>query len=280
MKKIRRVDPSVYSEHYYLNDCLGSEEFKKSQGTLFHPRVEQLLQKIEIKKGMNVLDVGCGRGDIVFFCAGKGANAVGIDYSPEGIKLAGKVYKKQKKAIKRRASFHVMDAKKLTFPDNTFDVVISVDVFEHLYAEELEIALSEISRVLKPQGTLLVHTEANKLYLNYTHRFYTYPVSTVLLFLNSFISGTKYGGLPRDPRNDLHKLQHVNEPTYFYLRRLFKRHHFQGSIYQIIGMLKPVISWKDRMYNCIVLLSPLSYVPPLIYFFAYDYLCVMKNKKQ
>ncbi len=169
--------------------------------------------------------------------------------------------------------------KKLTFGDNRFDVIISFDVFEHLYPEELQQAMSEISRVLKKDGTLLVHTEANKLYLDFTHGWYAYPVSTLLIRLNNLITRNHYEGLPKDPRNDNHKKQHVNEPTIFYLRQLFGAHQFSGQIISNISMLKKILSWKDYLYNICVLWYPFCFVPPFSYFFAYDYICIMKNKK-
>jgi len=44
----------------------------------------------------------------------------------------------------------------LPYPDNTFDIVICVDVLEHV--ADLHLAISEISRVLKPQGLFLFDT--------------------------------------------------------------------------------------------------------------------------
>lgn len=275
---MRRVDPSVYTKDYYLHDCCGFEEFKKRKGEILHKDVLSVLSRITVKPGMKLLDVGCGRGDVVVYYAKAGADAYGIDYAKAGIAIAQDARKKQTQQIQRYIHFSVMDAKKLDFPNNYFDVIISIDVFEHLYKEELEVALSEIRRVLKDDGTLLVNTEPNTIYLDFWHHVYVYPVSQLLLKLHKRITGHVYPGLPKDPRNDLHKKQHINEPTLFYLKDLFKRHEFRGKIIENIALLKPVLSWKDRLYNILVVWYPISAYPPFSFLFAYDYICIMKKK--
>lgn len=275
---MRHVDPAVYTKDYYLHDCCGHEEFQKSNGGLLHNDVLSVLSHIEVSSGMKILDVGCGRGDVVIYYAKQGAHAYGIDYAKAGIAIANKSKEKQDSRMQDRIHFAVMDAKKMFFPDNYFDIIISLDVFEHLYKEELEIALTEIRRVLKHDGVLLVDTEPNKIYLNFWHSVYVYPISQLLLFFHRLFINKSYPGLPKDPRNDLHKKQHVNEPTYFYLKDLFNRHHFTGKIIENIALLKPILSWKDRIYNIIVVWYPISFYPPFSYLFAYDYICMMKKK--
>ena len=277
-KNSRRVDPKVYDKNYYLSHCCGFQEFKRSYGSEEFERLHELFKDIKIKKNMNILDVGCGRGDAAFYFARRGANVVGIDYARAGILLAKKALVKQKN-LKGTVDFNTMDAKKLKFKNNSFDMVVCIDVFEHLYPEELDIAAAEMHRVLKPKGVLFVQTEPNKIYLDFTHKFYIYPMSQLLIAVNKLITGKAFPGLPKDPRNDVHKVQHVNEPTYFYLKSLFRKHHFEGEISQNISLLKEVMSWKDWLYNVIVLWYPLSLLYPFILLFSYNYICIMKARK-
>lgn len=276
---MKRVDSSVYSKEYYLNTCLGFEKFEKFNGNKLNSRWEKLLSLIKVGKDSKILDVGCGRGDLVLYCAKKGAFVVGIDYSKDAIDIARNLFKKQNKNIQKKIKFYNMDAKNIDFKKNSFDTVVSFDVFEHLYKEELEIVMKKISKVLNRNGTLLIHTEANKIYLNFTHKFYIYPVSSVLIYLNKLFFKKEYAGFSKDPRNELHKIQHVNEPTLFYLKNLFKRHNFEGKIISNVSLIKENLSWKDRIYNHLVILYPFCNLPIFNLFFAYDYICIMKNKK-
>lgn len=265
---MRSVDPKIYSRNYYLNSCSKNGDFS---------RFERLLKAIKFSKNMRILDLGCGRGDLAYYLARKSVKVVGIDYSEDAIKLAKKDLRI--KRYKKNISFILMDAKKLFFPDNYFDLVISIDLFEHLYPPELEAVLKEVSRVLKKDGDLLVHTEANKIYLNITHKFYVYPVNALLVLINKVITQKEYPGLPKDPRSNLHKIQHVNEPTYLYLRNLFARHFFKGKIISVVPF-KPLLGWKDWIYNLSVWFYPVSLFWPFNFLFAYDYFCFMKNKKE
>lgn len=264
---MRSIDPKVYSKSYYYHSCLGSGGYDRFR-----------LGSIPVKEEMRVLDLGCGKGDTVFFLAQKGASVVGIDYSEDAIALAQRAFKKQQADIQKRVSFFVQDAKQLDFPKDSFDGVVSLDVFEHLYPEELEVVLENIAWVLKKDGFLFVHTEANKIYADVIHPWYVYPMSRFLVWINTFLTGKTYPHLPKDPRNALHKKQHVNEPTYFSLKNLFNRHKFLGHITLVVPT-KPLISWKDAVYNVLVYLYPLCRYFPINILFAYDFVCIMRNNK-
>lgn len=275
---MKGLDSKIYDEDYYLNTNLGFDVFKKHKGKKIHEKSAEFINLLGNVKGLNILDLGCGRGDSVFELARRGASVTGIDYSEDGIKLAKGALKLQSQNTRKNVRFFVMNAKKLDFEDNKFDAVISYDVFEHLYKDELEIVMKNLSKILKPGGTLLVHTETNKLYLDYTHPIWSYNLDQILIKLNKILFKSDYPGLSKDPRNTYHKKQHVNEPTTSYLKNLFKRHNFSGKIINVFPF-KPNYSWKDRFYNLIVYLYPFSKYFPLNILFANEYICVMKNNK-
>ena len=112
----------------------------------------QLVERIGIAEGTQVLDVGVGRGANLFPAAEK----VGFCGQVIGIDLAEKMLQETAAEIERRSISHAtvlqMDAEELTFPTGSFDVVLcgfAIFLFPHL-----EQALAEFYRVLRPGGKL------------------------------------------------------------------------------------------------------------------------------
>jgi len=114
-------------------------------------KFKYFLSKIDDTKNLNVLDIGCGGGLLAEEFAKKGANVAGIDSSESSIKIAQEHAHKNDLDIK----YLVGSTEQLPINDK-FDVVVCADVFEHV--EELEKCISEISRVLKPNGLLFYDT--------------------------------------------------------------------------------------------------------------------------
>lgn len=279
---MKKVESSVYTRKYYLSDCTGYQEFKKSFGEILEPRLARIVKDIPLKKGMKVLDIGCGRGEMVFWAAKEGTEAVGIDYSPSAIKLAKQAQKKKSLAMRKKTQFIQMEAETLKFPDETFDAVFLIEVLEHLYPQQAEKVLSEIKRVLKDKGFLFVHTAPSRWFNDFTYRYYCYPVSIIVVGLWNFLSSKKYPNLApwKNLRTKYHKLMHVNEPNYFYLKKLFSKFGFKGAIKSTnITVLKSVLSWKDALFNFLVYLHPFSNYFPLNILWGNDFIAVLRKNK-
>lgn len=279
---MRRVDPKVYTEKYYLSDCTGYEEFKKSLGDKLEPRFEEVIKFFSITPKMKILDIGCGRGEMVLFCARQGADAVGIDYSREAIKLAKFAQLKRSVKLRDKMQFYIMDAKKLKFENSSFDLVILTDVVEHLYPEELETVFIEVQRVLKKDGKLVVHTAPNKLFVDFGYKYYSYPLSCFLVSFWNFLTGKMYPNIskPKDLRTDSHAVMHINEPTFFSLRALYSKYNFRGSIASTnITAKKPELGLKDILFNFLVFAHPISRYFPVNIFLGSDFISVLVNKK-
>ncbi len=98
-----------------------------------------------LKDGIKVLDIGCGNGRLKDYLESK-ANIeyYGVDNNEKFIEIAKK----------RNGNFEVGDFLNLPYPDNYFDLVLSVAAFHHIpsdfYRSE---ALKEVSRVMKPKST-------------------------------------------------------------------------------------------------------------------------------
>lgn len=98
-------------------------------------------------KRLKILDYGCGNGWLSVQLAKSGAEVCGIDISGELIRKANEL--KAKHGLADSISFHEMPAENLTFPDAYFDIIAGSAMLHHT---ELEAALKNIARVLKPGG--------------------------------------------------------------------------------------------------------------------------------
>ena len=117
----------------------------------FHDHLEVYRFVSQFVHQKSVLDIGCGTGYGDHYLMTQGAHSVsGIDKSVDAIGYAKKKYPEE------NLHFRVMDAQELSHPDNSFDVVVSSENLEHL--EDPEKNLSEIRRVLKEGGLLLLGT--------------------------------------------------------------------------------------------------------------------------
>lgn len=101
-------------------------------------------------KDKRVLDVGCWTGQFEQLAQSFAAEIMGIDPNIDAIKFAKKTLPKVK--------FLVGYADKLPFPDYYFDTVVFFDVIEHLPKNTEDKVLREISRVIKPEGILILST--------------------------------------------------------------------------------------------------------------------------
>jgi SAM-dependent methyltransferase len=106
--------------------------------------------------GRDILDVGCGLGGSERYYVEQGARSVtAIDL--EGPRLgAGQAYvcDAMTNSARRRMLFAAVDARQMSFPEATFDLIVSTNTFEHIFG--VEQTLRECCRVLKPGGALLI----------------------------------------------------------------------------------------------------------------------------
>jgi ubiquinone/menaquinone biosynthesis C-methylase UbiE len=109
-----------------------------------------LYEAAEFKQhaGEQILEIGCGTGCDLLQFAKHGAHAIGIDITPEHLRLA-------RKRVQGLAEVREGDATNLPFRDESFDYVYSHGVLHHIEAPRR--VVEEIFRVLKPDGRFNVH---------------------------------------------------------------------------------------------------------------------------
>jgi 2-polyprenyl-3-methyl-5-hydroxy-6-metoxy-1,4-benzoquinol methylase len=106
-----------------------------------------------LKPGMAVLELGCGTGSFTRELARSGAEIVAIDVSPELLEIANA------NPSAPNVQYQIQNAYALRYPEGMFDSVVGSSVLHHL---EIEDAIRDIYRVLKPEGTIYF-TEPNML---------------------------------------------------------------------------------------------------------------------
>lgn len=119
-------------EHWgYLNpegEFLGAKDIAEAWKTIFNPK--------------NLLDVGCGRGTFLTYARDVGIEAEGFDYSEWAI---NNPYPRC-----RKEWLKVHDATKpWSYKNKEFDLTVALDVFEHIYTDDLPLVIQEMFRVSK-----------------------------------------------------------------------------------------------------------------------------------
>ena len=181
------VPSTLYTEHYFLGVCEGYQEFLSSEGAYLSQRLTEALAVAGIAPGMAVLDVGCGRGEMLRHTARLSARAFGVDYAQAAVRLSRRI---AAEVIDQGgvACVYQASALYLPFEAETFDRVLMFDIVEHLYPAELALALIEARRVLKTGGRI-TSTQRRTWYDRYA-----YPVVRL-------VRGDGQGALSEKPEN-------------------------------------------------------------------------------
>jgi SAM-dependent methyltransferase len=130
-----------YSEIYF-SKVLGDRILKKSG--------------LPLNQEIDVLDFGCGPGFIwEHLCKlGSAWNYTGLDFSPDSV---AKLRTNAKDRPKFKGVHHISQLP-VSLPSEHYDVVLMIEVVEHLKDEYLDSALSEARRLLKRGGVLVITT--------------------------------------------------------------------------------------------------------------------------
>ena len=112
------------------------------------------------EKKIRVLDLGCGAGRHQVYMARQGFEAHGIDFSETGLGLTKERLKKQK------LDGHIVkcDMKMLPYIDACFDAVITLHAIYHQKIRGIQKTFSEINRILKKDGFLLMNFLSKRTY--------------------------------------------------------------------------------------------------------------------
>jgi len=140
--------------------------------------VEELLKFIDPKKEDVLLDAGCGSGENIILLSKMVKKVVGVDFS-EG--MVNRATKKIKEHEIENAECYVGDVTDLKFEDGSFDKVICISVLQYLDDKSCEKALSELIRVAKKDGYVLLYVKNSFSFYSFSnHLIHTLRIGKLL----------------------------------------------------------------------------------------------------
>lgn len=223
-----------YTKEHFLTEVHGHDQFVTGEIPAFH---RSALKHLSPKPNEAVLDIGCGRGEIVKECHSTGALAIGMDFSQAALEISRELVSA---GILVRAN-----ATSLPFKDEAFHKVLLLDIVEHLNETDLYSCLKETRRVLKGGGTVLVHTP------NPWHK----PLTLGGLLLdeikhlsNSHLT-QEIKGIKSNVRQRYEHFEetHVNVQSPIYWRKILSQHGFKTRMW--LDQPTPSERWKTIIHR-------------------------------
>jgi len=154
--------------HWFPESRLALHERLEKQRIVFEMISQHALKAVE-----DYLDAGCGDGrwsvDIFNFL-GRSPRTHGIDISDRAIGFA--------RLIEPKISFEVGHAERLPYDDDSFDLVSAIEIIEHVVDHAESLVVSELARVLRPGGTLVMTTPTWNLRVP-PHHFRHYSINRI-----------------------------------------------------------------------------------------------------
>lgn len=133
--------------------------FKNEQDTLYDAqcnKVERTLQKLCLKEGMTLCDIGCGWGFLLIQAAKKyKVRGVGVTLSEEQKKEGDRRIKEEH--LEDYVEIRLMDYRDLPSLKIQFDRVVSIGMVEHVGRDNYETFMKCVKEIMKPGGLFLLH---------------------------------------------------------------------------------------------------------------------------
>jgi cyclopropane-fatty-acyl-phospholipid synthase len=144
----KMLDPLMnYSCGYWKN----AKTLEQSQ----KEKLDLICKKLHLKKGMKVLDIGCGWGGFAYFAAKNyGVEVTGVTISKEQAMYA------RKKCKNLPVKILLQDYRDLK---GNYDAIVSIGMFEHVGYKNYKTFMKVANRCLKKNGLFLLHSIASNL---------------------------------------------------------------------------------------------------------------------
>ncbi len=155
-KKVARQHYDLGNEWYesmldpYMQYSCGYFKNTDNLATAQEQKLDLICRKLQLQKGMTLLDIGCGWGGLARFAAEHyGASVTGINISKEQIAYG------REKTKGMNIEIRDCDYRKI---EGTFDRIVSVGMFEHVGPKNYATYMKAVRKAVKPEGLALIHT--------------------------------------------------------------------------------------------------------------------------
>lgn len=182
MDSIQKKQEDQYCKpyHYFI-------EKNSYKGLFYYSYVQPVINHINNRKGLKILDAGCGDG-FIEHSVNSDNEIFGLDYSEKAIEFA-KIFNSN--SISKK--FFCQSIENTSFSNNYFDLIINLAVFEHIEPSKCDGVLSEFNRVLKSDGELVMAIPTKNLSIPKKHyRHFDYSEIEDILKKKNFLIKNHY----------------------------------------------------------------------------------------
>lgn len=229
-------------ENRFAGERLDSKSQLSKNNLLEH------LARYKLVKGATqliALDIGCGSGHGSFELAKRFKKIYGVDVSSDAIRYARKHWHK------KNIIYRVGSGTAVPFKENTFDVTVAFEVFEHI--KDWKHFLLELKRVTKKNGYIYISTPNKEVYskgtkkpINPHHFFEMTPRQFINALQSVFTLKTLLG--QRTPIYNDHWIWKIIDPILFLLKDLIPYKLNNTIKLKIINMIKPTLEPSDIVF--------------------------------
>ena len=147
----------------YFNQKAASWDETSSEGDM--TKLERMAKRLKIKPGSIVLDVGTGTGVFIPFLLreiGKGGRIIALDFAEKMLRRA------QAKGFNGNIDYLCAEVTNIPLRNEIFDIIVCHSSFPHFPHKSRD--LTELNRVIKKGGRLLICHTASRSRINQIHR--------------------------------------------------------------------------------------------------------------
>ena len=215
-QKLKSSDvKEIYSKEYFLYNVDGFKDFNKFNGDYddLFSRYKENIKLLNLRVSDKFLEIGCGRGEIVMYHGKNGGYGLGVDFSADAIALAVE----KAKQLNINCDFMVTSFEDIPEKEK-FDKILASEFIEHISEYEGLLFIKKCYNLLKENGVLVIYTYPNTLQRKVGYKFIRYK---------SLFTSNPFPKIQDDMKDEHYKKYHLNEQSYFRLKKLLHRYPFR-----------------------------------------------------